>query len=122
MKLLHFADLHLDAPFAWAPPEAARLRRRNRRQALTRILQLATDEQCDAILAAGDLFELDRVRPDTLEFLRSTFADVAGTIYMAPGSHDWLSQRSSYLSVLWSPDVVIYANNCLEPALPRAAL
>src|SRR5205814_382694 len=66
MKLLHFADLHLDAPFAWASPEAARLRRRNRRLSLTRILELASQEGCDAILAGGDLFELDRVRPATL--------------------------------------------------------
>jgi DNA repair protein SbcD/Mre11 len=122
MKLLHFADLHLDAPFAWAPPEAARLRRRNRRQALTRILQLAADERCDAILAAGDLFELDRVRPDTLEFLRSAFADVAITIYVAPGNHDWLSPRSPYLTVRWSPNVHIFGNDRLEPVTLRDGL
>src|SRR5947208_8052440 len=86
MKLLHFADLHLDAPFAWASLEGARLRRRNRRQALTRILELASIEGCDAILAAGDLFELDRVRPDTLEFLRSAFAEVGIRSMWRPGT------------------------------------
>ena len=122
MKLLHFADLHLDAPFAWASPEAARLRRRNRRQALTRILQLATDERCDAILAAGDLFELDRVRPDTLEFLRSALADVALPIYVAPGNHDWLSPRSPYLTVRWPPNVHIFTDDRLEPVTLRDGL
>ncbi len=28
VRLLHFADLHLDTPFRWAPPEVARARRR----------------------------------------------------------------------------------------------
>src|SRR5438552_18918940 len=115
MKLLHFADLHLDAPFAWASSEAARLRRRNRRQALARILELASIEGCDVILAAGDLFELDRVRPDTLEFLRSAFAEVGIPVFVAPGNHDWLSPRSPYRTVRWSPNVHIFASDRLEP-------
>ena len=78
MRLLHFADLHLDAPFAWARPETARLRRRNRRETLTRILQLADDEGVDAILCAGDLFEHERFTPDTVAFLRESFAGPIG--------------------------------------------
>ena len=93
MKLLHFADLHLDAPFAWAPPETARLRRRNRRETLTRIVALAEAEAVDAILCAGDLFEQDRIGPDTVEFLRSTFERTDRRVFLAPGNHDWLSAR-----------------------------
>jgi len=115
MKLLHFADLHLDAPFAWASPEAARLRRRNRRLSLTRILELASQERCDAILAAGDLFELDRVRPDTLEFLRSALSDVALPVYIAPGNHDWLSPRSPYRTVRWPANVHVFEEDRLSP-------
>ena len=74
MRILHFADLHLDAPFAWAGPETARLRRRNRRETLTRILQLADEERVDAVLCAGDLFEHERFTPDTVTFLRESFA------------------------------------------------
>jgi exonuclease SbcD len=122
MKLMHIADLHLDAPFAWASPEAARLRRRNRREALTRILQLATQERCDAILVAGDLFELDRVRPDTLEFLRSAFADVALPVYLAPGNHDWLSSESPYFTVPWSPNVHVFTEARLQPVALRDGL
>src|SRR5207253_6759482 len=92
-----------------------RLRRRNRRQSLTRILKVAAEEGCDAVLVAGDLFELDRVRPDTLEFLRSALAEVAIPVYIAPGNHDWLSPRSPYRTVRWSPNVHIFANAQLEP-------
>ena len=115
MKLLHFADLHLDAPFAWATPEAARARRRNRRETLTRIIALAEAERVDAVLCAGDLFEQDRIGPDTVEFLRSAFQRTDRRIFMAPGNHDWLSERSPYALVEWSPNVHLFTDAALRP-------
>jgi DNA repair exonuclease SbcCD nuclease subunit len=115
VKLLLFADLHLDAPFAWATPEAARSRRRNRRETLSRILALAEEERVDAVLSAGDLFEHDRVSPDTLEFLRASFARTERPVYLAPGNHDWLSARSPYALLDWSPNVHIFTEERLAP-------
>ena len=108
MKLLLFADLHLDAPFAWASPETARSRRRNRRETLTRILALAEEERVDAILSAGDLFEHERVSPDTVEFLRASLDRTDVPVYLAPGNHDWLSARSPYALVDWSANVHVF--------------
>ena len=115
MKLLLFADLHLDAPFAWARPETARLRRANRRETLTRILALADTERVDAVLCAGDLFEHDRVTPDTLAFLRASFARTERRIVLAPGNHDWLSSRSPYAVTDWSPNVYLFEEARLTP-------
>jgi len=115
MRLLHFADLHLDAPFAWARPETARLRRRNRREALTRILALADEERVDAILCAGDLFEHERFTPDTITFLRESFARTDRPIYLAPGNHDWYSPRSPYALEAWSPNVHLFTEASLAP-------
>lgn len=115
MKLLHFADLHLDAPFAWASPETARSRRRNRREALTRIVSIAEAEDVDAILCAGDLFEHDRIVPDTVEFLRSTFERTDRRVFLAPGNHDWLSARSPYALVEWSANVHVFSDDALRP-------
>jgi len=115
MKLLHFADLHLDAPFAWASADAARIRRQNRRETLTRILALAEDERVDAILSAGDLFEHDRISPDTVEFLRTSFARSSIPIHLAPGNHDWLSARSPYELVDWSSNVHLFREDRLTP-------
>ena len=96
MKLLHFADLHLDAPFAWLEADAARRRRQHRRDTLTRILALAEAEQVDAVLSAGDLFEHDRVQPDTVAFLQASFARSSRRIFLAPGNHDWYGPESPY--------------------------
>lgn len=115
MKLLLFADLHLDAPFAWASAETARRRRRNRRETLTRILDLAQEERVDAVLCAGDLFEHERVSPDTLEFLRSSFARTDMPVYLAPGNHDWLSPRSPYALLDWSANVHVFTEARLTP-------
>jgi exonuclease SbcD len=115
MRLLHFADLHLDAQFAWARPETARRRRANRRETLTRILQLADEELVDAVLCAGDLFEHERFTPDTVAFLRESFARIDRPIYLAPGNHDWYSARSPYALVDWSPNVHLFTEAQLTP-------
>ncbi len=116
MKLLLFADLHLDAPFAWARPVTAALRRQNRRATLTRILELAEAERVDAILSAGDLFEHDRITPDTVAFLRASFGATSIPIYLAPGNHDWLSDASPYAVTDWSPNVSLFTEDRLTPA------
>jgi exonuclease SbcD len=115
VKLLLFADLHLDAPFAWARPETARLRRSNRRRTLTRILALAEEERVDAVLCAGDLFEHERVTPDTVAFLQSSFARTDRRIILAPGNHDWLSASSPYALTDWSPNVHLFQEAALSP-------
>jgi len=115
VKLLHFSDLHLDVPFAWASPEAGRRRRRNRRETLTRILALAEDEAVDAVLCGGDLFEHERVSPDTLEFLRASFERSTRRILLAPGNHDWHGPGSPYATLRWSPNVHIFSEARLTP-------
>lgn len=109
MKLLHFADLHLDTTFRWAPPDVARRRRQALRQTLTRIADLAQEVEPDAILCGGDLYEQDRFSPDTSEFLRTTFERLHPIpIFIAPGNHDWFSAKSFYAQVEWPPNVHLF--------------
>ena len=44
MRVVLFADLHLDTPFVWAGREVARRRRQRLRDVLTRIAELAVEE------------------------------------------------------------------------------
>jgi DNA repair exonuclease SbcCD nuclease subunit len=116
MKLLFFADLHLDAAFVGARPAIADGRRRSLRQTLARIVDLAAAENVDALLCAGDLYEQERVTADTAEFVRSTFeAANPLPIFISPGNHDWLGTRSLYAHVRWSPNVKIFAEERLQP-------
>ena len=72
MKLLHIADVHLDRVFRGAETRHdADRRRAELRDALTRALQVGRDQGVEAVCIAGDTYEHDFVREDTVEFLRS---------------------------------------------------
>lgn len=116
MRLLLFADLHLDTPFRWASPDAARRRRRALRDTLVAIVDLAIAEDVDALCGAGDLFEHDMVAPDTGSFMRDQFARLGGTpVLLAPGNHDWWGPASPYAATAWSANVHVFRGRALEP-------
>lgn len=119
--VVHFADLHLDTGFAWAGAhrDAARNRRQGLRDTLRRIVRVAVDATADALFCAGDLYEHDRVTPDTATFIRNTFADVAPVpVFLAPGNHDWYGPESIYATNDWSANVHVFR----EPRLQRVEL
>jgi exonuclease SbcD len=117
MRLLHFADMHLDTPFRWASPGLARSRRRALRETLTSICRLATEMRVDALCCGGDLYEQDRFTPDTAEFLRTVFAELSPLrVFIAPGNHDWFGPASLYHQVKWSSNVHIFQQSALTPA------
>ena len=97
MKVVHFSDLHLDSPFAWAGAtgNAARQRRQALRDTLMRIVTLTLDVNADALLCGGDLYEQEYFSPDTAEFLRHTFAELDPIpVYIAPGTTTGLGSRA----------------------------
>ena len=116
MKLVLFADLHLDTPFTWASPAVARRRRQALRDTLDAIVDLAVAQGADAVCCAGDLYEHERVTPDTAEFLRATFARIHPLpVLLAPGNHDHLVASSVYARTEWSPNVHLFTGAELEP-------
>ena len=116
MRILLVSDVHLDSPFAWAKPDVARHRRQALRDALARSIQLAVDQRVDVVCCGGDLFEHERVSPDTSQFLRTQFELAHPTpIFIAPGNHDWLGTESLYRLVRWSPNVHVFEEDRLLP-------
>jgi exonuclease SbcD len=116
VRILHFADLHLDTPFRWATPELARSRRQALRDVLRRICELAVEHQVDALTCGGDLYENERFTPDTAAFLQATFAALGPLpVFLAPGNHDWFGPRSLYSQVQWSPNVHMFVEARLSP-------
>jgi DNA repair protein SbcD/Mre11 len=116
MRLLHFADLHLDTAFRWAPLEVARARRQGLRTTLTRICNLAVELRVDALCCGGDLFEQERFTPDTAEFLRSSFGQLSPLpVFLAPGNHDWFGPVSLYQQVGWAANVHVFTEDRLTP-------
>lgn len=116
MKLILFADLHLDAQFGWASSDVARKRRRILADALSGVVALAEEVRADAVLCGGDLYEHDRCSPDTAELVRSTFEYAHPLpVYLAPGNHDWYGKKSLYSQIDWSPNVHVFKEAALRP-------
>jgi DNA repair exonuclease SbcCD nuclease subunit len=118
VKLVLFADLHLDAPFAWLGGSqlAARRRRQALRDTLRNIVALTREVKADALLCAGDLYEQARFSADTGAFLEQTLTELDPLpVYIAPGNHDWYAPDSLYHQVRWGPNVHIFAEDRLTP-------
>lgn len=111
MRIIHTADIHLDASFAATgmPAGFGNRRRQSLRDVLHEVLQRAVAWPADAVLIAGDLFDLDRVSRDTVAFLRREFASVQPVpIFIAPGNHDPYVSMSPYALEPWPDNVVIF--------------
>lgn len=118
VRILHFADLHLDRSFAGlsvAPSEAAK-RREELRAALRRIVGLALELHVDALTIAGDLYEHERAGPDTANFLAAEFERLAPKrVLIAPGNHDPYIPDSLYWRLDWPANVHIFESMAWEP-------
>lgn len=111
MKILHFADLHLDTSFAASgmSPSIASRRREELRGALRRIMGLVTEHEVDVVTIAGDLYEQDRCTMDTGNFLREQFERIAPIpVLIAPGNHDPWVPHALYRQIAWPPNVFIF--------------
>lgn len=111
MRLLHTADVHLDASFAAAgmPPALGNRRRQSLRDVFHALMVRAAAWPADAVLIAGDLFELERVSRDTVAYLRQEF-ELLGSIpvFIAAGNHDPYVAASPYATEVWPGNVIIF--------------
>ena len=76
MRILHFADLHLDRPLVGLAPDVGRRRRQELRAALRRCLAAAREHNVDVVTIGGDLWEEEHVPPDTRRFVVSELNDL----------------------------------------------
>jgi exonuclease SbcD len=113
VRFIHTSDIHLDTSFAGAgfPSRLGDRKREAIRATLRRILDDACSQEADFVLIAGDLFEHDRVTPDTVEFLRGQFAACSPLrIFISPGNHDPCLRGSPYAEEDWPANVHIFSD------------
>lgn len=112
IRILHFADLHLDRSFAglgMALSEATK-RREELRAALRRIIDLAIELGVDALTVGGDLYEHEHVTLDTGNFIADQFQRLAPRpVMIAPGNHDPFVPDSLYRRLQWPTNVHVFS-------------
>lgn len=113
-KIIHSADFHLDSAFAGLPAEKARERRRESRELPDRLADLVLREGAELVLLCGDLFDGERVYPETVEALQRALERMACPVFIAPGNHDPYTARSPYAAGPWPENVHIFRTAFLE--------
>src|SRR5579859_1794780 len=108
-RFVHTADIHLDSPLrslSLRNPELAALIGNATRQALTRTVELCLDEQVDALLLAGDLYDGEQTSMKTARFLAEQLrrlGEAGIETFIVRGNHDALSKITRELTF---PDTV----------------
>jgi DNA repair protein SbcD/Mre11 len=117
LRLLHFADLHLDRSFASERlyGVGAQRRRDDLRSALQRIVERAHEAEAELITCGGDLFEHDHVTRDTAAFVVQTLGAAGMPVLIAPGHADPAVPSSPYRYLRWPENVTIAAHEELHP-------
>ena len=125
-RFVHAADLHLDSPLrslAMRDPDLAGLVGNATRQVLARIIDLCLDEQVDALLIAGDLYDGDQTSMKTARFLAEQLRrlDEAGIrTFVIRGNHDALSRITRELTL--PPSVKLFGGRAEAVAIPTGSL
>ncbi len=114
VRILHAADFHLDSAYGALTAQQAAARRRESRENLTRLVDYANDYQAQLMLLSGDLFDSDTVFGQTGEMLAEELKRFGGEVVIAPGNHDYYSERSAYAKILWPENVHIFAQDVME--------
>jgi len=124
-RFIHAADIHLDSPLqtlALRDPALADLIGTATRQALVRIIDLCLDEQVDALVLAGDLYDGSQTSMKTARFL----ADQIGRLHAAGlrtfvirGNHDAMSKITPEL--VWPDSVKLYRGHAEAVPVQRSA-
>lgn len=114
MRLLHFADVHLDRPFAGLSQEVARRRRRGLREAFDRLTAAAREHEVDLVTIGGDLWEDENVVADTRNSVAYQLKQLGVPVLLACGNHDPLLPGGNYHRTSWPSNVHLFAED--EPS------
>jgi DNA repair protein SbcD/Mre11 len=110
MRLLHAADVHLDADYT-SFGALAQHRAQEVVDAFRRLPDAAAEARADAVLIAGDLFDGPDVSPATMSAVREVlgrFVDLCIPLFLVPGNHDGISLKlSPYRELARGPRVVV---------------
>ena len=104
-RFIHSADIHLDSPLrslALRDPALADLIGNATRRAFVRIIDICLEEQVDALVLAGDLYDGDQTSMKTARFFAAQLRrlhDAGVRVFIIRGNHDALSRITKELTL-----------------------
>ncbi len=122
-RFVHAADIHLDSPLrslALRDPALAELIGNATRRAFVAMVDLCLDEQVDALLLSGDLYDGEQTSMKTARFLADQIRKLheAGIrVFIIRGNHDALSRITKELT--FPEEVTIFGGRAGAVAIER---
>lgn len=111
IKVLHTADIHFDTPFSGMTPKEALKSKEELKQVFEKITNMTLDKKIDILLIAGDIFDNLSVNKTTLYFIKNCFEGIREVkVFISPGNHDPVNERSFYNMVDWPNNVHIFTD------------
>lgn len=115
LKILHTADWQIGRQYGRFAPDDAVVLAEARYGAVERIAALANDEQVQAVLVAGDVFDAQTVSDRSIRRLFNALQAYAGPWFMIPGNHDAALAESVWSRALRLGAVPDNVHLLLEP-------
>lgn len=100
VRVLHTADWQIGMTRSYLPTEAQQRLTAARTEVVRRIGALATEQGCDLVVVAGDVFEHNQLTPQTVRRALEALREVPVPVYLLPGNHDHLGAMSVWSSPL----------------------
>lgn len=115
IKILHCADIHLDAPFTAHESNKAEARRTELRGTFSSMMLWAKTNGIDIMLMAGDIFDCDYATKETIALaLREFAANPRCRFIISPGNHDPFTESGLYAKTAFPENVYIFSKESLE--------
>ncbi|RNC28832.1 MAG: putative metallophosphoesterase YhaO [Candidatus Dichloromethanomonas elyunquensis] len=119
VRFVHCGGFRFDST-AWEGPASwAAARNQDLWQTLEKVLKLCQTEKTNLLFIAGDLFEQETVRKETVERAARSFARLEDTkVFITPGEKDPLVMTSAYRLTEWPGNVHIFAGGLNRIEIP----
>ena len=114
-KILHTADWQIGRLYGTFDPDDAVPLAEARFAAVERLAVLATREQVDAVVVAGDVFDAQTVSARSIRRLFNAMAGYTGAWVLIPGNHDAALAESVWTHALRLGAVPAHVHLALEP-------
>ena len=118
ISLLHTADWQIGRVFSQFEPDDASALFEARFKVVERLAAIAAERKVDAVLVAGDVFDLQTVSDKTIRRMFNAMQGFAGPWLLIPGNHDSALGESVWSRAARLGAVPSNVVCCLEP-VPR---
>jgi Calcineurin-like phosphoesterase len=100
ISVIHTADWQIGKIFGNIPGDAGAVLREQRFHTIRRIAELARERAADAVLVAGDVFDSNVVKDETIRRAMNAMEGFAGPWVLLPGNHDAALAESVWTRIM----------------------